>query len=265
MGITVDGTVCSRGSGGIVAACVLGRGVRPGVVGIEHLVVALKEQVLVVVAELGGYLLPQVLVFLLDVVIDVHIGLQPRCVTLGVGSRVVVDVEDAIESGVDYVIDYLVDALHPGFIHLAVSVHVVEPGHRHADGAEAGILEHGEQFGFGLGLAPAGLGCQLVHGVIVEGIERVAQVPANLHIVNGLRGLLEAVSPSVGGHCLPGVELHAARQYEVHGVGAFHHAAAAGGQRLPAVTGAADGQHVGAVLVVEAQGDAAVALHQHLQ
>ena len=58
---------------------------------------------LVVVAELCGYLLPQVLELASVGVVIVHVGHYP-----GIGARVVVNVEDAVEPGIDDIIDDLI-------------------------------------------------------------------------------------------------------------------------------------------------------------
>ena len=116
---------------------------------------------LFVVAELGGYLLPQVLELRL-------VGGQPS-----ISTRIMVYVEDAILTSVDDVIDHLFDTCHPSFVHLAVAVHVVAPGHRYTDRIEACVLEHREQFCLGLGLSPAGLRVEGVLSGIIDGIKGV--------------------------------------------------------------------------------------------
>lgn len=79
--------------------------------------------------------------------------------------------------------------------------HVRIPGHRHADGAEAGFLEHVDQRAGGLRLPPGGLVVRrgavsprldphLVE-VVAVAVEGVAKVPAGAHPGDGVGGQLE--------------------------------------------------------------------------
>ena len=210
--IAVDAVIGRAGNRCIVVALSTKRSKAPGVFRVEHLVVTLKEQVLVVVAELFGNLLPQCLIAFALLLVVVLTGHEPRRVG---GSRVVVHVQNAVHARIDDVVHHLLHAAHPGGVDLRAQIvlrripvavvvarepelrlHVRIPRHRHTDGIEPRLLEHLHQRSLRHRLAPRLL---IVCGstrrpvlyphvqrVARIAVERVAEVPAHSHVLHGL-------------------------------------------------------------------------------
>ena len=199
------------------------RGGVPGALSVKHLVEGFEDQPLSVILEFRGDLLPEGLVALLDLVIYGLVGPEPGG---SVRARVVVHVEDAVHPFVE---DVAHDFLHPGHPHgihrvarpgghIPVALfarhrdgdrpHVGIPGHGHADGAEALFPKHMDEFAGGDGLSPGGLvvfrgppgegfNPHIVQ-VAAVGFQRVAQVPAQAHIHDGLCGALPVLRLGIG-------------------------------------------------------------------
>ena len=120
------------------------------------------------------------------------------------------DIENAVHALVDDVVHDLLHPGHPDGIHLVprprglvpvpVFIHPLEldgphvriPGHRDADGVEAGFLEHAEEFPRGDRLPPGGL-VRFVrpgrigldpHVAVISavGVQRIPEVPAGAHL-----------------------------------------------------------------------------------
>ena len=85
------------------------------------------------------------------------IGLNPRLPRFAVGTRVVMHVQNAVQTLADDIVYHFVDALHPCRVDIPVFVHVVIPCHGDADGPEACVLHHLQQCGLGDVVAPTGL------------------------------------------------------------------------------------------------------------
>ena len=176
LGVIVDGGVGIRCHGGVVIRRRAVRGETPGVVGVEHLVIALKDEPFAIILESVGYLCPDSLESGLLFFVVVGGGHQPG----GVGrSRVVVNVEDAVHAFVDDVVHHLLHSVHPGLVDLCAdgigfgvpcravarelesSLHVRIPCDGNADGVETGPFHHGDEFACGHRLPP---GCFIVGG-----------------------------------------------------------------------------------------------------
>ena len=118
---------------------------------IEHLVVAFEEELLSLVLEADGYLSPEIGKDIL-----VFVKHRIACPEPALGSGVMVHVEHAVQAFVEHIAYHLFDALHPGFVHIALSIDVLGPGHRNADYAEALLLEHMDELTCGNRLSPGG-------------------------------------------------------------------------------------------------------------
>ena len=169
---------------------------------VEHLVIAFKQQMLVIVLEAGGNLCPQ-----LGIAVELQrrTGDNPCGI---VGSGVVVHIEDAIHALVDDIVHNLLHAVHPSLVNVALVIHVLVPGHGNADALETFLLESLHQVGVGDGLAPCGLisvGLLMVTNPVTVAVERIAQVPAGGHVDDSLGGRLVPVGGiGVGQHGLLG-------------------------------------------------------------
>ena len=162
LGIVIDGLVRSLGCGLVVFGICRPCRIIPATVGIKHLIIALKEQLLAVVLEREGYLAPESLELQAIGRVIVSIGFDPviaRQLAIGVeavGTGIVMHVDDAVETLVDDVIDNLLDAQHPLAIDFIIGIHVVVPGDGHTDSGEASLFHHVDELAGGLGLTPAG-------------------------------------------------------------------------------------------------------------
>ena len=154
----------------------------PGVVVVEHLVVTLKQQVLVVVLEGLSNLLPQLLELCLVLVIVGAAGMNPVCVAI---ASVVVYVKYAVHSVVDNVVNHLFYAIHPRLVNIAIAVHLLIPCHWYTDRVETSLFHHLHQFRFGYRLSPASLVllCSGPSLACIVSIERVTQIPTYAHVL----------------------------------------------------------------------------------
>ena len=185
LGVTVESLVSGSGIVGIVAVRALEGGKAPGLVLVEHFVIGCEKQVLVVILKLVGNLRPEVLIACLRLLVVVGIGNHPGVV---VGTRVMVYVDDAIETGIDHVIHNFVDTLQPCLVDIAVGIYVTIPCDWHADGTKASIAHHRHQLWLGDGLSPIGFRLSDVADASTVGIEGVAEVPAHTHVLDGFGG-----------------------------------------------------------------------------
>ena len=127
--------------------------------------------------------------------------MNPMFRTIGIGTGIMVYVDDAVESGIYDVIHDFLHSRHPCGIDVPVRVHVVIPCYRHSDCPETGIFHHRNQFGFCCGLSPAVLRLQSllspirgrcdVCDALVVGIEGIAQIPSQPHVLYSLSCRLE--------------------------------------------------------------------------
>ena len=92
----------------------------PGVVGVQHFVVGLEEQMVSVVLEGLGNLLPEGGVAILGRIELVRHQPGGTVLFFAMVPRVVMDVEDAVHALVEDVVDDFPDAVHPGRIHAVV-------------------------------------------------------------------------------------------------------------------------------------------------
>ena len=185
----------SRGAHGIHEILVIA--VRPGVcrgrrsvptAGVEQFVVSLEEQARTIVAEAGGNLGPKLAEPVPHRLIHRFGSEQPAA-----GTGVVVDVENAVQAGVQHVADDLLHPCHPVLAHVARGIHMLEPGHRHPDGAESGIRKGPDKRRGGHGLSPGGLICcrgavRIKRDPVAETVQRIAEVPADLHLFHDSEG-----------------------------------------------------------------------------
>ena len=184
LGITVDGIVAVGFVSGLI----------PGVLGIEHLVIGLEEQMLIIVLKLIGNLRPEVLVAFLCLFVVVHRGNQPM-VTLCTG--IVMHIQDTVQAVVDDIIYNLMHAFHPFGIHLSVLIHLLEPGYWHSDCFESGISHHLDQFRLGDRLSPKCLVCfgrckvPAIFALPIGSIQCVTQIPAHAHEFDGVFGIFK--------------------------------------------------------------------------
>ena len=196
------------------------RGRIPSTLGIEHLVEGLEQEPLPAGCELGGYLVPQRAITLADGLVDLPVGPEPAC---SGRAGIMVYVEDAVHALVEDIPHDFLDPGHPGRIdivtlpggHVPVAMpfaggilsrghgdnaHVRIPGHGHAYGIEAGLLEHMYERARGDGLSPRGLivcrsaGSECFDPHVIDraavGIEGVAEIPAYAHVSCGHSSLL---------------------------------------------------------------------------
>ena len=213
LGIVVDGLIGSGGHAGIIVFRSGKRGEAPRAVVVEHLVVALEEQVLVVVLELLGNLFPYRLEAFFLLGIGVRAGPEPRRAAV---ARVVMHVQYAVHPLADDVVNHFVHTLHPCLLNLCADavvgyvpgcqsllgivpfhgtecrLHVWPPRHGNAYGIESRLLHHLHQLGLGDGLSPCRFVCRwrtvrpclnphVVHVARVA-VERIAQVPSHPHV-----------------------------------------------------------------------------------
>ena len=130
---------------------------------------------LVVVLEGCGYLSPYLYELWLHLVIcAAEIG--------SVYPVLMVEVEYDVHIVIDSVVNYLLDSCHPGGINIVAAVKVLEPCGRHTDCIESLCLDCIDHGFCGLRVAPAGLSIEPACGIAV-GIERIAEVPADLHFL----------------------------------------------------------------------------------
>ena len=138
-----------------------------------------KEQVLVEVAQVGGYLLPIGLEFR-DEERDVLLAQIGEAVLL-YPSAVLVHVQNDIEVVVDAVLHYLLDALQPGLVNLGqvlIGQSVAIPAAGDADGFEAQRLDIVNQLLGDHGTAGPRL--------LALELERIAEVPTAEHLLGNL-------------------------------------------------------------------------------
>ena len=102
-------------------------------------------------------------------------------------------IDDAIHALVQHIVHHFFHASHPGLVDIVVTVKMLIPGYRNTYGIETCVLENLEEFRRSHRLPPA----SLVNGSLfpcqsrVTCIQRVSQVPANLHIGHSLRSRFE--------------------------------------------------------------------------
>ena len=176
LGIVVDGLI----------AVFLVDGLVPMVIVVQHLVVGLEEQLLVVVLELLGYLLPQIFVVRLDIIVGRRAGMQPLFTVAGI----VMHVNDTVHTVVYHIVNHFFHTIHPCILHLTVLVHFLIPGHWHTDSAKTSLLHHLQEFGLRHGLSPARfmLFCGGPGFRRICSIQRVTQVPAHAHVLDSVFG-----------------------------------------------------------------------------
>ena len=163
---------------------------------------ALEEQLLAIVLELSGNLHPEHRESQSVMGVVLLVGLYPVVVLIAVGTRVVVYVDDTVETLVDHVVHHLVYTGHPFRLDACeFRLHVVVPGYGHADGAESGLLHHVDELACGLRLSPAGLRFQAlltpelvlrrIQYLLQVGVEGVTQVPSQSHVLDSVGSFFE--------------------------------------------------------------------------
>ena len=162
----------------------------PGVAGIEHLVIALKYQVLVIVLETGGNLCPEILKLLLVLLVVGFVSLNPVLYIFIVSTCIMVNIQDAVHPVINHVIYDFLYAVHPSLIYSSVSLHVLEPGNRNANRIETILLQKvNHRFG-GWNLSPSFL--EISNRVAVHvhphgyHICAVAEVGTDAHVLHGI-------------------------------------------------------------------------------
>ena len=126
---------------------------------------------------------------------------------IAIGTSVMMHIDDTIQALVDHIVDDLMHTCHPGSIHLAVLIHMIIPGNRHANSTKAGILHHLQQLGLCNRLSPAGFrvesllppigGIRHVCHRLVVGFKGITHIPSQAHIFHSLTGRFE-----ISGLCL---------------------------------------------------------------
>ncbi len=145
-------------------------------IGDLDLVHILKDQLLVIVLEVGCDLLPQVGELALCG------SIEPACLVVGV--------DDAVQAVIQTVIH---NGLNPGKIcvHVHLALHCLVPGHRDPDGLEASLLDLLDHGLGGKGIAPGSFDLLRREGTRVPGVggaEGITQVPAKTHVLHHIDG-----------------------------------------------------------------------------
>ena len=120
----------------------------------QHLIIALKQELLIVVLEAIGNLRPQFLELGIVGRIVGSFRLDPG---LRAGTRIVVDVQHTVHTIVENILHNRFNTVHPVFPYITVSIHLLEPGHRHTDSGKALLLEFLHQELLCDRLSPTGL------------------------------------------------------------------------------------------------------------
>jgi len=149
------------------------------------LVHGFKNQVLVIILEALRQLLPDGGDVLFSGVVVFVGGVEVALLVI------VMDVEDHIHITLDGPVHHFLHAVQPGGVDGEISVHMVVPAHRQAQGVEAGLVHRLDHLFGGFHAAPVAFDGQVITRKTIAGsIEGVAQVPADLHFLHKGHGLV---------------------------------------------------------------------------
>ena len=167
---------------------------------------------------------------------------------------IMVDVENDEHIAADGVIHHLLHAAEPLFADVEISVHMVVPGHRDADGVEALILQGLDHLGGGVDAAPVFFdGHFIAHVAVAGGVEGVAKVPAHLDLADEAQGFV------IGYLKRKGVLLGEGRHNDIGGFGGGQRH---GGQQHQGKQYADQSAHMGFLLCCVRSGRAYAWLHE---
>ena len=140
---------------------------------------------MVIIPESFSNLLPKIFIpFLLSLI---HLRVSPEpCVI--VSACIVMYIDYAVHAGIQDIIHNLIHTIHPLIIDFAGSIGMPPPCDRNPYCSKSGFPEHVHQFLCSHGLSPSGLPEFPVSSIITLteiGIEGVAKIPADAHILHG--------------------------------------------------------------------------------
>ena len=151
-----------------------------GVACLTGLVHALEYEVLVVVLECCGYLLPDSGELGFCVAVGVVVELSD------VDPILVVDVEDNVHIVLDAVVNDFLDARHPSAVDVVAAVEVRVPCGGDSYRIEALFLDRVYHRLSGLGLSPAHLRVDARVAVAACSVEGIAEIPAYFHLARDI-------------------------------------------------------------------------------
>ena len=140
---------------------------------------------LVIVLKFLGYLLPKILIAFVILVIIVFISNNPS-----ITSTIMMNIQYAIHTLVYHIVHYVMHSFHPLWIYLIFSIHVRIPSYWHTDCIYTSLSNHFHQLRLGNRISPTSFplfpSSKPPIFTISISIQRVPQVPTNLHFLNSL-------------------------------------------------------------------------------